>query len=113
MIAQLFPENVHTVTATGDAESPPLLPEEERCIGRAAGKRRREFAAGRACARKALQHFGIYGHPLVVGADRAPVWPPNIVGSITHCDGFVGVAVARQGVIRGIGLDAERARPPG
>lgn len=111
MIAQLFPDSVHTVAITAGAESPPLLPEEEPCIRRAVEKRRREFAAGRACARKALERFGIYDRPLLVGPDRAPVWPEDIVGSITHCEGFVGVAVTRQGVIRAIGLDAERAQP--
>jgi len=111
VIASLFPESVHTVTAPGDGQAPPLLPDEEPCMRRAVEKRRREFAAGRACARKALEHFGIYDHPLLVGPDRAPVWPANIVGSITHCKGFVGAAVAREGVIRGIGVDAERAHP--
>jgi enterobactin synthetase component D / holo-[acyl-carrier protein] synthase len=111
MIAQLFPESVFTVTATGDAEVPPLFPEEELCMRRAVEKRRREFAAGRACARKALEYLGIHQYRLLVGPNRAPVWPDAIVGSITHCEGFVGVAVARQGCIRGIGVDAERARP--
>lgn len=111
MIAQLFPESVHTVTATADANLPPLLPQEERCIRRAVEKRRREFAAGRACARKALEYFGISSCPLLVGPTRAPIWPDDIVGSITHCEGFVGVAVARRDRIRGLGVDAERADP--
>jgi 4'-phosphopantetheinyl transferase EntD len=111
MIAQLFPESVLTVSATGDAEVPPLFPEEELCIRRAVETRRREFAAGRACARQALEYFGIHQYRLLVGPSRAPVWPQAIVGSITHCEGFVGVAVARQGCIRGLGVDAERARP--
>ena len=111
MIAQLFPESVFTVTASGDAEAPPLFPEEELCIRRAVEKRRREFAAGRACARRALEYFGIHQYRLLVGPNRAPVWPEAMVGSITHCEGFIGVAVARQGYIRGIGVDAERTRP--
>jgi 4'-phosphopantetheinyl transferase EntD len=115
MIEQLFPASVHTVTTTANAERlrppPPLLPEEEPCIRRAVEKRRREFAAGRACARKALEAYGICNYPLLIGPDRAPVWPTGIVGSITHCDGFIGAAVARKGVIRGIGVDAEGAHP--
>lgn len=111
MIARLFPESVYTVTATADTDLPPLLPQEEPPIRRAVEKRRREFAAGRACARKALEYFGISGCPLLVGPNRAPIWPDDIVGSITHCEGFVGVAVARRGRIRGIGVDAERADP--
>jgi 4'-phosphopantetheinyl transferase EntD len=117
MLDRLFPAGVHTVTATPSAERlpspppPPLLPEEEPCIRRAVEKRRREFAAGRACARQALEACGIRNYPLLIGPDRAPVWPRGIVGSITHCEGFVGAAVARKGVIRGIGVDAERAEP--
>lgn len=111
MIAQLFPDSVHTVTATPDAAPLPLLPQEEPWIRQAVEKRRREFAAGRGCARKALEAFGISGYPLLVGPNRAPIWPDDIVGSITHCEGFVGVAVARRDQIQGLGLDAERADP--
>jgi 4'-phosphopantetheinyl transferase EntD len=111
VIDSLFPKRVRTVTAAWEADPPPLLPDEERCMRRAVEKRRREFAAGRGCARKALEFFGIYNQPVPVGPDRAPVWPANIVGSITHCDGFVGAAVARRGLIRGIGVDVERAHP--
>jgi 4'-phosphopantetheinyl transferase EntD len=111
VIGSLLPESVHTVTAAEDADPPPLLPDEERCVRRAVKKRRREFAAGRACARKALEFFGIYNEPLLVGPDRAPVWPASIVGSITHCDGFVAAAVARRGLIQGIGVDVERSHP--
>ncbi len=110
VIGSLFPESVHTVTAAGDLDPPPLLPDEEPCMRRAVKKRRREFAAGRACARKALEFFGIYDQPLPVGPDRAPVWPAGIVGSITHCEEFVAAAVARSGPIRGIGVDVERSR---
>lgn len=111
VIGSLFPEGVRTVTAAGDADPPPLLPDEEPCMRRAVKKRRREFAAGRACARKALEFFGIYNRPLPVGPDRAPVWPAGIVGSITHCEEFVAAAVARRGLIRGIGVDVERSDP--
>ncbi len=110
VIGSLFPEGVHTVTAAGEADPPPLLPDEELCMRRAVARRRREFAAGRACARKALEFLGIYNQPLPVGPDRAPVWPASVVGSITHCEGLVAAAVARRGLIQGIGVDVERSR---
>jgi 4'-phosphopantetheinyl transferase EntD len=87
------------------------MPEEAACIRGAGAKRRREFTAGRLCAREALASLGIHGFPLVVGESRVPVWPPGVVGSISHCKGFCGVAVARQGVVGGLGLDVERAEP--
>src|SRR6267378_346626 len=89
-----------------------LLPEEEACLSpRAIAKRRREFTAGRVCARAALGRLGIRDFPLLAAADRSPVWPPGIVGSLSHCGDYCGVAVARRGEVAGVGLDVERARP--
>ncbi|MEX0836688.1 MAG: 4'-phosphopantetheinyl transferase superfamily protein, partial [Gemmatimonadota bacterium] len=106
--------------ALGESE---LGPREAEAIARAVPKRRTEFARGRACAREALRRAGCgveasVGAPdssgfveIPVGASRAPVWPEGFTGSITHCDGFVAAVVARTGVLRGIGLDAEPDRP--
>ena len=45
-------------------------------------KRRSEFLAGRMCAALALRAAG---QPMHVGRNgRAPVWPPGVVGSISH-----------------------------
>ena len=112
MIESLFPAAVTTLEATPAMWSAPLLPEEEACLSpRAVAKRRREFAAGRACARAALARLGVVDFPLRSGPDRTPLWPPDIVGSLSHCADFCGVAVARRGTIAGLGLDVERARP--
>lgn len=112
MIESLFPEPVVTLEATPGMWSAALLPEEEACLSpRAVPKRRREFAAGRACARAALARLGIRDFPLRSESDRTPRWPAGIVGSLSHCGDYCGVAVARRGRIAGIGLDVERARP--
>ncbi len=112
MIETLFPDPVVTVEATPEMWSAALLPEEEASLSpRAVAKRRREFAAGRACARAALARLGIRDFPLRSESDRAPLWPAGIVGSLSHCGDFCGVAVARRGSIAGLGLDVERARP--
>jgi enterobactin synthetase component D / holo-[acyl-carrier protein] synthase len=80
-----------------------------------ADKRRIEYLAGRHCARLALARLGVRDHVLRAGADRAPVWPAGIVGSITHTgaaqDGFCGVAVARSHDLVALGIDAELDRP--
>lgn len=107
MIEALFPEGVVTAESTGDLPVEALRPEEAAGLGRAVEKRRREFAAGRTCARRALACLGIAEAALPIGPDRLPAWPPGIVGSITHCAGYRGVAVARRGAIAGLGLDAE------
>ncbi len=112
MIGTLFPGSVVTLEATAEMWSAPLLPEEEACLSpRAVAKRRREFAAGRACARAALARLGVRDFPLRVESDRSPLWPRGIVGSLSHCGDYCGVAVARKGSIAGLGLDVERARP--
>jgi 4'-phosphopantetheinyl transferase EntD len=78
-------------------------------------KRRREIAVGRQCVRKALSVLGIGDFPLLPGRDRAPIWPPSVVGTITHTDGcpggYCGVAVARRDLTPGVGIDAEPRRP--
>jgi 4'-phosphopantetheinyl transferase EntD len=112
VIETLFPASVLTLPATPEMWDGTLLPEEEACLSpRAIVKRRREFTAGRVCARAALERLGIRGFPLVAGEDRSPVWPPGIVGSLSHCGDYCGVAIARRGEIAGVGFDVERARP--
>src|SRR5258705_5922147 len=70
--------------------------------------RRREFAAGRACARRAIAELGVPGGPVLRGLRRAPSFPHGVVGSITHTNGFCAAAVARADAFAGVGLDAER-----
>jgi len=112
VIETLYPDSVITVAATPDMWSGTLLPEEEACLSpRAVPKRRREFTAGRVCARAALERLGIRGVPIPAAPDRSPVWPAGIIGSLSHCGDYCGVAVARRGPIAGVGFDVERARP--
>jgi enterobactin synthetase component D len=79
-------------------------------LERAALQRRIEFLAGRFCAQSALRaHAPAIGtHTVPRGADRAPEWPPGIVGSITHTRGYAAAAVAHGDTLRGLGLDIER-----
>jgi 4'-phosphopantetheinyl transferase EntD len=91
-----------------DADVPP---EESAHVARAGARRRREFAAGRACARRALARLGLELGPLPSGPDRAPVWPEAVVGSITHCAGYCAAAVARRRDVLALGIDAEVNAP--
>ncbi len=93
------------------ADPPPLLPEEEAWIGRAMPKRRREFAAGRWCARQALARLGLADVPLPPGPDRLPRWPVGIVGSIAHSDTLCIAAVAWRRWVQALGVDAEPWQP--
>ena len=93
------------------AEPPPIHPEEAAQVSTAVPRRRAEFAAGRACARRALQRMGIGDFVLKNGPDRAPRWPNGVVGSISHAGavpgGFCGAVVGRSRDFLTLGLDAE------
>lgn len=85
-------------------------PEELRYVQQAVESRKREFHAGRACARLAM---GLLGEPPVAipaASDRSPVWPPHLIGSISHCATFCLAVVARKGEnYAAIGVDVEPA----
>lgn len=72
--------------------------------------RRNEFLTGRHCARQALRRLGVADVPIVPAENRAPVWPPDVVGSISHTRGFCAAAVGRRAAFFGVGIDVERAR---
>ena len=108
LLRGLLPDGVVAFEALAPVGPETLAEEEARCIARAAAKRVAQFATGRACARRALAELAIHGFALRVGADREPLWPAGIAGSITHTDGFCAAAVARRTVHASLGIDAER-----
>jgi 4'-phosphopantetheinyl transferase EntD len=111
MIAKILPSSVVAVSSYADPPEAVLLPEEEPLVARAVDKRRREVTTVRHCARLALAKLGVPPVPLLRGERGAPVWPPGFVGSMTHCDGFRGAAVARDADVLTIGIDAEPHQP--
>ncbi len=98
---------VAELRSSGDPQL--LLPEEAACLGRAVPKRVGEFAAGRLCARRALAEFGIVDFPIRVAADRQPLWPPSMVGSITHTAGLCAAVAAERRHADAPGADAPGA----
>jgi len=115
MIEEILPRGVAAAWLPGDAVPEPLPREEEAALVRAVEKRRREFALGRSCARRAIAALGYTPVPLPPGPSRAPVWPAGLVGSITHCAPYCAAAVAEAAAYWGVGIDAEpdEALPPG
>lgn len=99
------------VGASGPADPATLHPDEATAIDRAVPARRREFAGGRAAARQALRALTAIAPPVPMGPDRAPLWPPGIVGSIAHADGLCLAAVARAADCTGLGIDIETDGP--
>lgn len=107
MIDELLPASVVCAWTTDEWIDVPLYHEESSALGRAVDKRRREFVTGRACARQALASLGFHSRPVPSGPWGEPVWPHGVVGSITHCRGYVACAVASHATVRALGIDAE------
>ena len=76
-------------------------------IQRSVAKRQTEFLAGRLCARDALRRLDERLYIPGIAEDRAPVWPSDVCGSITHSTGWAAAIVAHKKQWRGLGLDTE------
>nr|WP_260859519.1 4'-phosphopantetheinyl transferase superfamily protein [Streptomyces cupreus] len=109
----MLPHSVVTVEAYGeeDAGALVLYPEEAAVVAQAVDKRRREFAAVRVCARRAMEKLGVPPQPLVPGDRGAPRWPEGLAGSMTHCDGYCAAALVRATALASLGIDAEPNEP--
>jgi 4'-phosphopantetheinyl transferase EntD len=111
MIEHLLPPYVACVECKGDDPTAELLPAEAAQLGRAVEKRVREYATARTCARRALAALGAAPQALLKGPHREPLWPAGYIGSITHCEGYRGAAVARCREAATLGIDAELHEP--
>ena len=111
LLAAVVPAAAVAAETRADVSESELFPAEEALIARAVPKRRREFVAGRVCARRALARLGCEPMPLLAGPNREPLWPAGVVGSITHCEGFRAAVVARADDVPSIGIDAEPNGP--
>ena len=110
----LFPPGVAGAELERLEDAGPLQGAERELASGFAPPRALEFAAGRHCAREALRALGLPPEPLLRGEGREPLWPPGIVGSISHATGYCGAVVARTRTCRGLGFDVEewgRMRP--
>jgi 4'-phosphopantetheinyl transferase EntD len=106
-IDSIFPPHVVVVDVFQLPQAPSLLVEEEIYVRNSVSKRRNDFTAGRACARAALKRLGEQEVAIPVGKGRQPLWPPGVVGSISHCTGYCAAVVARQEAMPSIGFDVE------
>ena len=84
-----------------------LSPSEFKIVQKSSLNRQNEFSTGRQLAHRALAALGCNIPSLLSGKNREPLWPPRIVGSITHTNEYAGVAVASSEDYTGIGIDIE------
>ena len=108
MIEALLPPGAFGVEMRDAGQDVPMHPQEAALVAGAVGKRKREFALGRACARAALDGIGIETAPILRAGNGAPLWPRGLVGSITHTDGYACAVVGCAQSFKAIGVDAER-----
>ena len=111
LLEGLFPPGVMAATAPVTDDETGLFAEERLLVASAVAKRRREFAAARRCARELLARLGEPARPILRTADRAPIWPSAVVGSISHSDALAAVAVAPRARFPGLGIDVEPDAP--
>lgn len=91
--------------ADGDFQR--CLIEPPASIQRSVAKRQTEYLAGRLCAREAMRRLDGRIQVPLIGEDRAPIWPEDICGSITHSTGWAAAIVANKQHWRGLGMDIE------
>ncbi len=84
-----------------------LLAEEWPAVTNARPSRRREFSAGRAAARHALERAGLPSIAIPKCSDGSPDWPLHAIGSISHCQDFCAAVISSRKYAIGIGFDAE------
>jgi len=108
LLAQLLAPGIFGAELCDTGQPVALHPDEEVFVAKAAPKRQRDFALGRACAHAALAQLGKSEAVIAIGESGAPLWPAGIVGSITHTTGYAAAMVAETRSFSGIGVDAER-----
>ncbi|MEJ6981960.1 4'-phosphopantetheinyl transferase superfamily protein [Pedobacter sp. P351] len=100
-----YPFNSYFSTSFVDTD---VLTKPELSLTRGwAKKRSLAFSTGRFCARKALLSVGVNGPDILIGPGKEPLWPDDIVGSISHSDNLAGAIVARSDKVKSLGLDIE------
>lgn len=106
-LGALFPASVVAVELTGTAPRTVLTASERAFISHCAQKRIDDFTRGRACAHRCMTELGLENVSLLAGEKREPLWPPGVIGSITHTTGFAAAVAARGNEIEALGIDCE------
>jgi len=102
-----LPDNLGIALVPSVADPSDLSVEEARAVARAIPSRKQEFAAGRRAARQAAEALNLAYLDLPMAADRAPVWPKGMVGSISHTRDTAGALVSHADSYVSLGFDLE------
>jgi 4'-phosphopantetheinyl transferase EntD len=88
-----------------DAER--LTAREAEGFARAVAKVRRASGA----ARDIVRTLAGAGVEVLRDGGGLPIWPPDLMGAMTHDDGIAAALVVERGVCRGLGVDVEPNEP--
>ena len=86
-----------------------LSADEHEHIGRAVKSRQFAYSTGRYLAKRALAELGVEVSSIPTHASRRPLWPEDVVGSITHSRRYAIAVVGVRSGLAGIGVDLEVA----
>lgn len=79
---------------------------EQKLVERAVDKRKAEFGDSRWCAHRAMRQL-VPDEPILRGDRGLPIFPPGVVGSMTHTTGYRAAVIGRSQRYRSLGVDAE------
>jgi 4'-phosphopantetheinyl transferase EntD len=88
-----------------------ILAEEAGSFSNCAAVVRRQGGAARIAARKLLNAAGYGNWPLLRRVGIGPMWPPGIVGSLSHSENHAVAALASSELFAGLGIDVEPTAP--
>ncbi len=101
----LLPQDISVCATDPRARHHRVLPQERAALDRTRAGRQRAFAAGRVAARHAMAALGHRVSAVPMGADRTPIWPAGLTGSLAYSQSCCLAAVARTENIRALGVD--------
>lgn len=80
------------------------LPQRVKC---SIPKRRAEYFVGRYLAKRCLAESGVHQFVLSADSNQCPLWPENLLGSISHSNDAAICIVARKNDYAAVGVDTE------
>ncbi|WP_298769643.1 4'-phosphopantetheinyl transferase [uncultured Shewanella sp.] len=76
-------------------------------LKKAVPKRQAEFLAGRFLAKCCFNQLALPYQDIINAEDRSPIWPQNVIGSITHSNETAACAITISKDIQALGIDLE------
>jgi 4'-phosphopantetheinyl transferase EntD len=110
-LAWLIPKDCYWFVADQVPTGFSLYNEELKLTSKMVKKRLDDFKASRFCARQVLDRLNIDNFPILIDANRAPIWPTQVIGSISHAEGRCIAVATRSKLTQSIGIDVESNCP--